>query len=88
MKNVMFAVLGVAALGLSACSKAPECTAETLTKKSQEVAAAMQAAVTKDPTKAAELAAKVQEVATKYSGATTSADACKAYDDLLTALKG
>ena len=88
MKNVVFAVLGVAALGLSACSKAPECTAETLTKKSQEVATAVQEAVTKDPTKAAELAAKVQGVASKYTGATTSADACKAYDELLTAIKG
>ncbi|AMS42356.1 MULTISPECIES: hypothetical protein [Aminobacter] len=88
MRNMLFAVLGVAALGLSACSKAPECTAEVLTKKGQEVATALQEAITKDPAKAAELSAKVQEVATKYTGATTSEEACKAYDDLLTAIKG
>ncbi|MDR7224862.1 hypothetical protein [Aminobacter aminovorans] len=88
MRNMLFAVLGVAALGLSACSKAPECTAEVLTKKSQEVATALQEAITKDPAKAAELSTKVQEVASKYTGATTSEEACKAYDDLLTAIKG
>lgn len=88
MKNILLAVLGVAALGLSACSKAPECTAEIMAKKGQEVATALQEAITKDPAKAADLSAKVTEVASKYTGATTSADACKAYDDLLTAIKG
>lgn len=89
MNKILFAVLGVAALGLSACSKAaPECTAEVMTKKSQEVGTALQEAVTKDPTKAAELSAKVQEVASKYAGATASEEACKAFDELLTAIKG
>lgn len=88
MKNLAFAVLAIAALSLPACSKAPECTAEILAKKSQEVAAAVQEAVTKDPAKAAELGTKVQEVASKYTGATTSDEACKAYDELLAAIKG
>lgn len=88
MRNILFAVLGIAALGLSACSKAPECTTEMLAKKGQEVGTALQEAITKDPAKAAELTARVQEVATKFQGATTSADACKAYDELLTAIKG
>lgn len=88
MRNILLAVLGVAALGLSACSKAPECTAEIMAKKGQEVATALQEAITKDPAKAADLSAKVTEVASKFTGATTSADACKAYDDLLTAIKG
>ena len=88
MRNILFAVLGVAALGLSGCSKAPECTTEVLAKKGQDVATALQEAITKDPTKAADLSAKVQEVASKFTGATTSADACKAYDELLTAIKG
>lgn len=88
MRNILFAVLGVAALGLSACSKAPECTAEVMAKKGQEVATALQEAITKDPTKAADLSAKVQGVASKFTGATTSAEACKAYDELLTAIKG
>lgn len=88
MKKFVFAILGVAALGLQACSKAPECTAEVMTKKGQEVATALQEAIAKDPAKAAELAAKVGEVTTKYQGSTASADACKAYDELLTAIKG
>lgn len=87
MRNILLAMVGVAALAGSACSKAPECTTEMLTKKSQEMATALQEAMTKDPTKAAELAAKVQELTTKYQG-TTSADACKAFDDLITAIKG
>lgn len=88
MRTVLFVVLGIAALGLSACSKAPECTTEALAKKSQEVATALQEAIVKDPAKALELTSKVQEVASKYSGSTNSADACKAYDDLLAAIKG
>ncbi|MGF7006794.1 hypothetical protein [Aminobacter sp. BE322] len=87
MRNIVLATVGVL-FTVAACSKAPECTAETLAKKSQEIATAVQEAVTKDPTKAAELATKVQEVASKYTGATTSAEACKAYDELLTAIKG
>lgn len=88
MKKIVFAILGVAALGLSACSKAPECTADVMTKKGQDVATALQEAIAKDPAKAAELAAKVADVTTKYQGSTASADACKAYDELLTAIKG
>lgn len=88
MKKIAFVIVGVAALGLSACSKAPECTAEVMAKKGQEVATALQEAITKDPAKAADLAAKVTEVTTKYQGSTASADACKAYDELLTAIKG
>lgn len=88
MRTVLFAVLGVTALGLSACSKAPECTTETLAKKGREVAVALQESVTKDPLKALELATKVQEVASKYAGSNDKADACKAYDDLLAAIKG
>ncbi|WP_246676866.1 hypothetical protein [Mesorhizobium sp. B2-4-15] len=42
----------------SACSKAPECTTEIATKKAQDMAAALQEAITKDPSKAADLTAK------------------------------
>jgi len=88
MKKFLLVAVGVAALAGSACSKAPECTAEIATKKAQDMAAALQAAITKDPSKAADLTAKVQAVTTKYSGATTAAEACKAYDDVLAAIKG
>jgi uncharacterized iron-regulated protein len=80
--------VGLAALAGSACSKAPECTTEELTKKAQELTAALQEAVSKDPAKAAELTAKVQDVTSKYQGATTAAEACKAYDEVIAAVKG
>lgn len=88
MKKFLLIAVGMAALAGSACSKAPECTTEALTKKGQELATALQEAVTKDPAKAAELTAKVQEVTSKYQGATTAAEACKAYDEVIAAVKG
>lgn len=88
MRKFLFAAAGIALLGASACSKAPDCTAEMLTQKGQELTVVLQAAVTKDPSKAAELTAKVQEITTKYQGSTAAADACKAYDELIAAFKG
>lgn len=88
MKKFLLLAVGVAALAGSACSKAPECTTEILTKKAQDVTAALQEAITKDPSKAADLTAKVQAVTSKYQDSTTAAEACKAYDDLLAAVKG
>ncbi|MCG7503539.1 hypothetical protein [Mesorhizobium retamae] len=87
MKKIVLAVVGVAALGLSACSKAPECTAEVIGKKTQELTTAVQEAVTKNPAKATEWAAKVQEIATKYSSSSNQADACKAYDEIIAEVK-
>ncbi|MBN9242702.1 MAG: hypothetical protein J0I98_07905 [Mesorhizobium sp.] len=88
MKKFLLLGVGLAALAGSACSKAPECTTEEMTKKAQELASALQEAVTKDPAKAAELTAKVQDVTSKYQGATTAAEACKAYDEVIAAVKG
>ncbi len=88
MKKFLFVAVGLAMLAGSACSKAPECTTETASKKAQELVAALQEAVTKDPSKAADLTAKVQAVTEKYKDATTMADACKAYDEVLAAIKG
>lgn len=88
MKKFLLIAVGVAALAGSACSKGPECTQEVATKKAQDMAAALQAAITKDPTKAADLTAKVQAVTAKYQNATTLADACKAYDEVTAAIKG
>ncbi|MGX9119316.1 hypothetical protein ACWTU6_22045 [Mesorhizobium sp. BHbsci] len=50
-----------------------------LTKKAQDMTAALQEAITKDPAKAADLTAKVQAVTAEYQGATTADEACKAY---------
>ena len=88
MKKFLLLAVGLVALAGSACSKAPECTTEELSKKAQELASALQEAVTKEPAKAAELTAKVQDVTSKYQGATTAAEACKAYDEVLAAIKG
>ncbi|MER9682398.1 hypothetical protein NKJ23_24260 [Mesorhizobium sp. M0184] len=87
MKTFLLLAVGIAALAGSACSKAPECTTEMLTKKAQDMTAALQAAITKNPAKAADLGAKVQAVTTKYQSGTTAADACKAYDELIAAIK-
>jgi hypothetical protein len=88
MKKFLLVAVGVAALAGSACSKAPECTAEMATKKAQDMTTALQEAITKDPSKAADLTAKVQAVTTKYQGATTLDEACKAYDELTATIKG
>ncbi|ESZ15080.1 MULTISPECIES: hypothetical protein [Mesorhizobium] len=87
MKTFLLVAVGIAALAGSACSKAPDCTTEMLTKKAQDMTAALQEAITKDPAKAADLTAKVQAVTTKYQGATTAEEACKAYDELTAAIK-
>ncbi|TIL44310.1 hypothetical protein [Mesorhizobium sp.] len=87
MKTFLLVAVGIAALAGSACSKAPDCTTEMLTKNAQEMTAALQEAITKDPAKAADLTAKVQAVTTKYQGATTAEEACKAYDELTAAIK-
>lgn len=50
--------------------------------------ALLQVAITKGPAKAADLGAKVQTVTTKYQGGTTAAEACKAYDEVIAAIKG
>jgi hypothetical protein len=88
MKKFLLVAVGVAALAGSACSKAPECTAEMATKKAQDMATTLQEAITKDPSKAADLTAKVEAVTTKYKDASTVAEACKAYDEVTAAIKG
>ncbi|RUV41556.1 MAG: hypothetical protein EOQ55_26120 [Mesorhizobium sp.] len=88
MKNFLLVAVGVAALAVSACSKGPECTQEIAAKKAQDMAAALQEAITKDPSKAADLTAKVQAVTTKYQNATTLDEVCKAYDEVTAAIKG
>jgi len=87
MKTFLLVAVGIAALAGSACSKAPDCTTEMLTKKAQDMTAALQEVVTKDPAKAADLTAKVQAVTTKYQGTATADEACKAYDELTAAIK-
>ena len=84
----MLVAVGVAALAVSACSKGPECTQQIAIKKAQDMAAALQEAITKDPMQAADLTAKVQAVTTKYQNTTTLEEACKAYDEVIAAIRG
>ena len=88
MKKTVSILVGLLALSLAACSGQPECSQETMTKKTRELSDAVTAAVLKDPTKGATLMAKMQEVVSKYSGAgATSPEACKAVDDMIKAAK-
>lgn len=87
MRKFSLIVVGLAALAGSACSKAPECTTEVIGKKTRELTAAVQEAVAKNPVKAAEWTAKIQEIATKYAGSSDQADACKAYDEIIAEVK-
>jgi flagellar biosynthesis/type III secretory pathway M-ring protein FliF/YscJ len=87
MKKIVLAAIGVVVLAASSCSKAPECTTEMITQKTQELTKVTQEAVTKDPAKATEIMTKAQEFATKYEGK-TDAEACKAIDELIASIKG
>lgn len=88
MKKFLLVAVGFAALAGSACSKEPECTSEILAKKAQEMTTALQETLTKNPAKAAELTGKVQEITARYQNTSaTSAEACKAYDELIAAIK-
>lgn len=88
MKKILGSVVCLGLLfAVAGCSKEPACTQEEITKKTTELQTAVQAAVTKDPTKAAELMTKVQEVATKYKDASDN-QACKAIDELIKTVKG
>ncbi len=87
MQKTILAAIGVAALAVSSCSKAPECTQEMITQKTQELTKVTQEAVTKDPSKATDIMAKAQEFATKYQGK-SDAEACKAIDELIATIKG
>ena len=90
MKILPFIAAGALAIGLAGCSGGSDCTPETLQKKAQEITTAIQQKVTSDPSKLAELMGKLQELAKKYQNVTSTsqAEACKAYDELLTTIKG
>lgn len=87
MKLKTLAGMILLAAALTGCSKTPVCTAEEVTKKTAELQAAVQAVVTKDPSKAQEILKKMQDLATKYQGQTDMKDACKAFDEVLATIK-
>ncbi len=87
MKITTWIAVAALATGLAACSKTEECTPEILSKKAQDLTTAIQQKMTADPSKAADLMKKFQEVGAKYQSSTDKSQACAAYDDLLNATK-
>lgn len=72
---------------LAACNSEPTCTAEDAGKKSADLSAKLQEMAATNPAKLAELAPKVQELATKAAGSPDDLQAaCKAMDELMAEL--
>lgn len=91
MKTLPLMAAAALALGLSACSGGSDCTPEALQKKVQEVTHEIQQKIAADPSKMQDLMKRLQDLGAKFQasgGAKTEADACKAYDELLKAVKG
>ncbi|MBL9054441.1 MAG: hypothetical protein JNN02_12000 [Tabrizicola sp.] len=78
----------VAAVGfLAACNSEETCTNEEAMQKSTDLSAKLQEMAATDPTKLAELAPKVQELATKAAGSGEDLQAaCKAMDEMMAEL--
>lgn len=87
MKITTWIAIAAITAGASACSKTEECTPEILSKKAQDLTAAIQQKLTAEPAKAQELMKKFQEVGVKFQSSTDKSQACAAYDDLLNATK-
>ncbi len=91
-KMLLAAALGTLALSLASCGGS-NCTAEALQSKGKDLQEAMTAALTKDPTKAATNGAdwsqKAQALMAKAqaAGGSPTDEVCKAYDDLIDAVK-
>ncbi len=78
-----------AAVGfLAACDDKEECTQEIITAKSTELITKIQGMATSDPAKVAELAPKIQEIATKAeaAGADDLQASCDALDEIMAEL--
>ena len=92
-KLLIAAVTGAVALSLASCGGGSSCTPEALKQKSTDLMAALQEAM-KDPAKVTANAAtwqqKTVELASKAqaAGDKPSDEVCKAYDDLIKAVKG
>jgi len=78
----------LAAIGiLSACNSETVCTNEDAAQKSADLSAKLQEMAATDPARLAELAPKVQEMATKAAGSADDLQAaCKAMDEMMTEL--
>ena len=81
-------ILALAATGfLAACNSEEACTQESATKKATDLSTKIQEVAASDPSKLAELAPKVQELATKAAAGGDDLQAtCKAIDDMMAEL--
>lgn len=80
-------LLAIAAVGFLAACGDDGCTNEEATKKATDLAAKLQEMAATDPAKLAELAPKVQELATKASASGDDLqEACKAMDEMMAEL--
>ena len=80
-------LVAIVAVGFLAACGEEGCTNEEAMKKSTELTAKLQEMAATDPVKLAELAPKVQELATKASGTGDDLQAaCKAMDEMMAEL--
>ena len=81
-------ILALAATGfLAACNSEEVCTTELAQKKATDLTTKIQEIAATDPAKLAELAPKVQELATKAAaGGDDLAATCKALDEMMAEL--
>jgi hypothetical protein len=86
--RIASALLALAAAGfLAACNSEETCTTELAQKKSTDLATKLQEVAAADPAKLAELAPKVQELATKAAAQGDDLQAaCKAMDEMMAEL--
>jgi tRNA(Ser,Leu) C12 N-acetylase TAN1 len=82
------AFLALTAAGfLAACTGEEACTQEVATKKATDLTTKIQEIAATDPAKLAEMAPKVQELATKAAaGGEDLAATCKALDEMMAEL--
>jgi outer membrane murein-binding lipoprotein Lpp len=81
-------ILALVATGfLAACTGEEACTQEAATKKATDLTTKIQELAASDPAKLAEMAPKVQELATKAAaGGDDLAATCKALDEMMAEL--
>ena len=81
-------ILALAATGfLAACNSEEACTEEVATQKATNLTTKIQEIAASDPAKFAELAPKLQELATKAAaGGDDLAASCKALDEMMAEL--
>lgn len=86
--RILPAFLALAATGfLAACNSEEACTQEVATRKATELTTKIQELAASDPAKLAEMAPKVQELATKAAaGGDDLSATCKALDEMMAEL--